>query len=258
MGGAVLLGHVELPVSLGAPEEGSVAKTLVDGVQHLGEVLVTLLRICIGPDGGRCTLCGDDLCEHHAGFLVAKTRPEEAPCRLYGRCDDGTVVGRSVRENRVKAAACLGEVLLEAVGHGKDGHFRCQGVLGAEFCRGAGCKGCNLLREFLKGCNLMGKTAGDADTLLGLYHILELDAGDAPQLLPGAESGEVEEFPDGGFLQLTIIPGGFDAHIGQFFKAAAADSPDIFHGEGPEHFLYVLGPPHIASALEFGVFLAQF
>ena len=126
VGGAVLLGHVELPVSLGAPEEGSVAKTLVDGVKDLGEVLVTLLRICIGPDGGRCTLCGDDLCEHNAGLLVAKTRPEEAPCRLYGRCNDGTVVGRSVRENRVQAAACLGEVLLEAVGHGKHGHFRCQ------------------------------------------------------------------------------------------------------------------------------------
>ena len=57
---------------------------------------------------------------------------------------------------------------------------------------------------------------------------------------------------------MGIVPGGLDAHLGQFFKAAAADSPYVFHRESPEYFLYVLRPMHESSALEFRVFLAQF
>ena len=40
----------------------------------------------------------------------------------------------------------------------------------------------------------MGKTAGNTDGLLRLDHVLELDAGDTPQFLPGPEAREMVVF----------------------------------------------------------------
>ena len=133
------------------------AEALVDAVKGAGEALVPFLGGGIGKKGCGACLGRDYLGEYDSGLFVTEALAEEAAGKAHGRCHDSAVIRGSVRENRIQPAA--GEPFFEAVCHGKHGHFRGKGVLGTEFFRGAGGKGCNLLLELLQGGYLVGETA---------------------------------------------------------------------------------------------------
>ena len=258
MGGLVLPGVADGAVTLGAEEDGAGPEGAGDRVKGFGQAGFLVGRFHVLEQGPGVVPGLEDFREDDTGFLVAETLPEKPPAAVHGRENHRAVVRRGFGEGDTHAAGGLGCIVLEAVRHGEDGDFLGQGRLLAEFGDGADGEGRHLLGQFRECRDFVCERAGDADALLGFDHILEFHAGDAFQFLPGAEAGQGEKFPDGRLGKLRVIPGRFHPQRFQFPDGPASDAPDILGWESPEHLFDVLRSVHVATALEFGILLAQF
>ena len=167
------------------------------------------------------------------------------------------MVRRPVRESHEGAAEGLRRFRLEAVRKGKYGHLEAEGMLLPKLADGRFGEIRHLFPEFREGGYFMGEAAGDADALLRLDHVLEFDAGNAAEFLPGAPAGEGEDSADRGWMEIPVVPGRLDAHGLELLDAAPADSPDVGDGEFPQDLFDVLLAVHVTAALEFGILLAE-
>ena len=253
----VFLSHVKAAIPLDAEKDGARSQGLVDGIDGSGQPLCALVAGMVGKERGDMGLLLLDACEDHPAFLVGVSFAKELPGR-FGCCHHHFhIVIRPFREDYIMPAAGLREVFLEAVCDGKDDHLPDEGVLGTELVDSLTSEGGDLLRELLEDLHIMGEAAGDTDGLLGLDHVLEFDAGDPPELLPCPEAREMEKCPDGGLGKLRKVPGRDDAHLRDLSHGTPADAPDILRRELPKDLLDILGPIHVATTVEFGVFLAE-
>ena len=198
-----------------------------------------------------------ELRDDHTRFLVSVAFPEEIPATLQSMPYEDPVVSRPVGDDHVLAGIGLGCVLPETVRHGEDDHLQGDRVLRAELRDSALGEVSHLLTELLKAGDLLTETPRHADGLPRFDHVLQRDAGDAFQLLPGPVAGQVEEHPDRGLGKARVVPGGLHAHGFEPAHHPPADTPDILRGEVPEDLLDVLRPVHVAAALQFGIALAE-
>lgn len=257
MGRLVFPGVADGAVALGAEEDGAGPESAGDRVEGLGQARLLAGRGLVLEERAGVVRGLDDPREHHAGFLVAEALAEEPAAAFHRREDHRAVVRRGVSEGHAHAAGRLRRIVLEAVRHREDGDFLGQGALLPELPDGAHGESRDLLGQLRERRDFVRERARDADALLGFDHILELHAGDALELLPGAESGEREELPDGRFRQLGVVPGRFHAQSFQLLDRPAPDAPDILRRELAEHFLDVLRAVHVAPALELWILFAK-
>ena len=207
VGRFVLLRHVEPAVPLHPEKDRAGAEGVVDGVDGSREPSFSFDGLPVREEGLHVGALLFDAREGHAAPLVGIPFPEELPRRAGRGRDDRPVVAGALGEDDEKAAATLREVLLEGVRRGEDDHLPDMGALGAELLDGLPGEGRDLGGELVGGGQLVGEAAGDADRPAGLHHVLQLDAGDAAELLPGAEAREVEKSPHGGLGELRVVPG---------------------------------------------------
>lgn len=198
-----------------------------------------------------------ELCDDDPGFLVAVALPVEITAAFQRMTDKGPVIGRPVGDDDVLAGVGLGSVLLETVRDGENDHLQGNRVLRAELRDGPFREVRNLLAELLQRGDLLTETPRHADGLPRLDHVLQRDAGDALEFFPRPVAGQVEEHPDRGLGKARIVPGGLHAHGLEPTHHPPADAPDILGGKILQDLLDVLGPVHVAAALEFGIALAK-
>ena len=171
--------------------------------------------------------------------------------------DEGPVVAGSVGDHDETAGVGLWRVLLEAVRDGEDDHLQRDGMLAAELGDSGFGEIRDLLAELIPVADLLAETPRDADGFPGFDHVLHLDARNPLELLPRPVAGQVEEHTDRRLREGHIVPGGLNAKGLELSHHPPSDAPDILGREVPEDLLDVLGPVHVAAALELGVALAE-
>ena len=102
-----------------------------------------------------------------------------------------------------------------------------------------------------------GKAARDGNLLLALGHLLEGDALDSPQLIPGAQPRDAHACADPLLRQLDELTGRDEPHAVEHPPVAAPDAPDIPQREAAQHLVDILRAVHVATSLEPRVLLGQ-